>query len=122
MNPSAIPGYPSILLRERTRPADIAILIETEEEALDTVCINIPGFRIASEACPADSVEGDRGMKNVELIIPDELAGFGIEAGDAFLFGDVFANASDDIDPAIENNRCRTPYKFCLPEQVLPFS
>ena len=60
-------------------------------------------------------------MKDVELIIPDQFAGLGIEAGDAFLFGDVFADASNNVDSAVENDRCRTSYEFCLPEKILTF-
>ena len=102
MNASTVTGYPSIFLCQRTRPKDFSISVETKEESLNTVCIDIPSFGIASKACPSNSVEGYRGMEDVELIIPEQFAGFGIKAGDAFLFGDIFADASDDVDPTVE--------------------
>ena len=85
------------------------------------VCVDIPCFRVASETRPTDSVEGDRGVKDVKLIIPNQFAGFCVETGDAFLFGDVFADTSDDVDSVIKDDRCGTSDEFCFPEQVFTF-
>jgi hypothetical protein len=86
------------------------------------VYIDIPRFGITGGTCPSDSVEGDSGMKDVKLIIPDQFASPCVEAGDAFLFGDVAPDAPDNVDSVVENDRCGASYKICLPEKIFTFN
>src|SRR5262249_8104489 len=92
VDPAAIAGDSPVFLSERPRPDDLAILVEAEEESLHAVAIDVARLRVARHRRPAQARADDVREEDVELVLPDELTGLGVEADDALLLGQPLAD------------------------------
>ena len=92
----------------------LAVLaVQAHEQALRAVGVDVAGRGVGGDVGPAEPGRDDVGVEDGELVLPDHLAGFFIQAHDALLdrFGDVgavfvlLAVVIDEVDAAIENER-----------------
>ena len=106
MRPSAVAGDAPVLLGERPLPDDLAVLVEAEEDAADAVRVDVAGLRVGGEARPADAVPRNVGKEDVEAVLPEDLAGLGIQADDALMVVELLLSAQrDDVDPPVQHHR-----------------
>ena len=113
---AAVAGDAPEFLGQRARPDDLAVAVKAKEQPADRMGIDIAGLWVASEAGPADAVEGDGGVEDVVGVFPEQGAVLGVKSGDDAFVRDVLAATADDKDPAIENDGGRAAGKFGVPD------
>ena len=79
--------------------------------------IDVAGLWVASEAGPADAVEGDGGVENVVGVFPEQGAVSGVKGGDNALMLDALAATTDDEYSSVEDDRGRAASKFGVPDR-----
>ena len=119
VGPSAVAADATEELGQRLRPEELAVTVETENEALHAVGIDVAGLGIDGHAGPADAAVGHVGMEAVELVVPEVLAGRGIEGEDLLLLGDAFAAEVDSEEAAARHDRRRAAAGGDAREDVL---
>ena len=118
IGPPAVAADAAEEFGRRLGPEELAVAVEAEDEALHAVGIDIARFGIDGHAGPADAAVGHVGMEAVELVVPEVLAGRGIEGEDLLLLGDAFAAEVDGEDAAVEDDRRRVAAGGDSPENV----
>ena len=104
VNPAAVPRDAAHLFGQRMRPENLAMGAVTDEQSLHAVSVDVARFRIGCEAGPADAIEGDRRVENVEAMFPFERAVGSIVGGDLLLLADALTTAAHDVNRPIEDN------------------
>ncbi len=108
------------LLDEGVRPDDLAgPAVEAVEPTAHPLVVDVAGLRIAGHASPANPIPRHRRVIDVEAVLPELLAGFGVEAGDELLPLDALAGATTRADAAVEHHGGRASDEVLPPEQVL---
>ena len=91
VGPPAVAADAAEELGRRLRPEELAVAIQAEDEPLHAVGVDIARLGIDGQAGPADAAIGHVGMETVEIVVPEVLAGGGIQGEDLLLLGDAFA-------------------------------
>ena len=107
VGPPAVAADAAEELGRRFGPEELAVAVEAEDKALHAVGIDIARLGIDGHAGPADAAVGHVGVEAVELVVPEVLAGGGIEGEDLLLLGDAFAAEVDGKEAAVEDDRRR---------------
>ena len=109
----------AVLLLERARPDDLAVAVEAEEEAADELGVDVAGLRVPGERGPAHPVHRHGSQVEVVAVLPDRLAGFGVEGRDHRLLVDAGSGPAVDVDPAAHHDGRRAGDEVLPPDQVL---
>ena len=117
---AAVAGDETELLHQVAAPHHPAAAVEAEEVAADPLGVEIAGLRVAGEVGPADSIVRDRGVVDVEPLLPEQPPVPGVVAGNSLLAAVAFARPAVDARPSVEDDRGRAGGQRGMPDQVLP--
>ena len=118
VNPAAVPRDAAHLFGQRMRPENLAMGAVTDEQSLHAVSVDVARFRIGCEAGPADAIEGDRRVEDVEAMFPFERAVGSIVGGDLLLLADALTTAAHDVNRPIEDNGSRSSGEVGAPQFI----
>src|SRR5205823_6277495 len=83
---AAVALHPAILFTHRALPDEFArFTVETDEQALRAVGVDVTGRRVGREIGPAEPARDDVGVEDGKAMFPDLFAVLGVQAQDAFL-------------------------------------
>ena len=89
--PPAVRGEGRKLFGDGALPQLLAVFGERGDQVVDAEAVNVAGFGVGDGRGPAHAMRGHVALIQRELVLPEQLAGVGVEAHEAFLLG--FARA-----------------------------
>ena len=97
------PPYPEMRRNSSVSERDHTTLpsIVAQQQALNTVDVEVTGLGVHCRTGPTYASEGDGGVKDVEPVVPLQFTGKGIVACGTLLSGDALADTADDADSAV---------------------
>src|SRR5262249_12542170 len=116
---TTVAAAPAEFFNQGVLPEDLAVLAKAGQKPLRAVGVDVVGLGIAHQVRPAHAADVDVGKKDIEAMLPDGLAGVGIQTQNAFAGIGSLADRTYQINVVPLHQRRRPTAKFLLPDQVL---
>ena len=104
---------------QRALPEQLAVGRERHQQAVAAEREDVAGRRVHRGRGPGDPMRRDVAREQVVLVLPQQLAGVGVEAHQPFLHGGAGAGGVLQIEAVAEHDRRRPAAVRDLPRQVL---
>ena len=117
--PAAVRGEGGEFLTDGSLPEQLAILVQCDDQRADAERVDVARLGIGGGRGPADAMRRHVALEDVELVLPDHVAGIGIERHDPFLHRGTASGRVLHVDPVAHHNRRRPPAVRRAPQEVL---